>query len=188
MNDRLGNHYLSTQRTGSQECSGQTFTSLTRAGVLAQAGQILLTPGPNHPISTLSPCSPTFLFQLFPLWNISFPSFLLIRSKPFKTCCAFPIFLPGFFPPEGKHKPCRSTECTLWVSGPGTSWQALPWDGREGWRPPTVGGPRQTDGLQRLLWRGAGGEQVGRVAGGIYMAQIPHWVPLVSGTSACWMA
>lgn len=61
--------------------------------------------------------------------------------------------------------------------------------GREGgWGTSAVGGPRQTDGLQKLLWRGAGGEQVGRGAGGIYMAQIPHWAPLVSGMSACWMA
>lgn len=135
MNERLHsilNHYFSTQRTSSRECSNQTFTSPTRAGVLAQVGQILLTPGPSHPIPTLSPQPSTFLFQLFPLWNIFFPSFLLIRSKPFKSCFALPTFLPGFFPLEGKHIPCRSTECTLWVPGPGTSWQALPWEGGKG--------------------------------------------------------
>lgn len=56
-----------------------------------------------------------------------------------------------------------------------------------------MGEPRQTDGLQKSPWRGMRGEQAGiressRQEMGIYMAQKPHWAPLVSGSSACWMA
>lgn len=123
MNERLGNHYLSTQRTGSQECSDRTFTSPTNSGALAQAGQILLLLGqvipfppftPTHPF--LSPAIPTLEHLFLPFSSNQIPN-------PSKVVLHPLLFHLGSFP-------CRSTECTLESQAQGPVGRLFP--GREG--------------------------------------------------------
>lgn len=100
---RLGNYYPQHSKDWLPRVLRSDFTSPTSSGALAQAGQILLTPGPSHPIPTLCPHPPTFLFQLFPLWNIfSFLSSNQIQT-PSRVVLHPLLFHLGSFPLQ-KHR------------------------------------------------------------------------------------
>lgn len=97
------------------------FTSPTSSGALAQAGQISSLLGQVIPFPPFAPTHPHFLFQLFPLEHL-----FLLSSNQIQTpqVVLHPLlFPPGFFSlPEAQN-------AFLWVPGPGTSRQALPWEG-----------------------------------------------------------